>query len=296
MHHHGRPWGLNGPEFLEIYAAALVVLCGVVAVVRLALRDDELGDDDRVRLAVYERAHLNGGAQQVADAALAGLVESGAVRVSRDRALTATGTEAQDEFQRLVLNAIGEGAEVPHVRKAIARSGRCAPVEQGLRDRKLIVSARARRFMRAVLGLFPLLLVINLARTVNGVELGFPVGGLGAEFVFTLLAWGASAGYCGHPLATAAGEQVKLRDWPRVRKWQYAGHHRRGVEPGPVEVEDDLVLHRDAATEVAKCGFPGYPDRRISELLQPRSNGSGGGAGGAGGSGGGGGGCGGGGC
>lgn len=301
MHVHGRPWGMNGPEFLVVYAVVLIVVCCVVAAVRFRLRDHELGQYEHGTLNLYERAYLNDGAARVADTALAGLVEARAVRVNRGRRITATGPTGRDGFQNLVLDHIKGETKVAALRREVKDSGRCAPIEQGLRERKLLVSASGRRVLRAVLGLYPLLLAVGVARAVDGSAQGYPIGLLIGELFLTLFVWVATAGNCGHPLATKAGESVKYRDRVGPNSiLPHSGTHRRDREPTIAETGrlGVQVAPEDAASRVAKGGLASYPDTQIARLLEPPNSGGGGGASGVGGAGGGGGGggCGGGGC
>lgn len=103
----GRPWDLNGPEFLVLCAVALAAVCCLIVFVRGAARGREFRKDDHVELTTYERAYLNGGPHRVADSALVGLVEAGAVRNSRRRDLTVVKPgKARDEYQQLALERI----------------------------------------------------------------------------------------------------------------------------------------------------------------------------------------------
>lgn len=298
----GRPWGLSGPEFLELYAALLVIWCVVVVVVRAGVLGRDV-EGEPADPGLYERAYLNGGPDRVAETALAGLVESGAVRVDRSRRLHSTGGSAADPFQRAVLDAIGETAKVSRVRKGFHRHEACAELVRRLRESGLLVPAQVRAGMTALLAGFPVLLLVNFVRAVNGARLGFPIGGLVVEALVTLVVWSIAATHCGHPLPTPAGRAARRAPGEIVeeRRIGYGGSHRRDRKPGTEK--STLVrswrLHASAAERVAVEGLDGYPDLTIRELLRPpRSSGGAAGAGGAagGGGGGGGGGCGGGGC
>lgn len=134
----GRPWGLNGPEFLLLYAVVLAVVCGVLVFVRGVARGREFRNDDRVELTTYERAYLNGGANRVADAALAGLIESWCVRISSRRDLAVIKPrKARDEYQKFVADQIDNaGANtVVRVRRAMRRNDDCASLVRSLRER-----------------------------------------------------------------------------------------------------------------------------------------------------------------
>lgn len=292
MHDHGRPWGLNGPEFLVIYAVALAAVCCVVAVVRKRVCNRELRSGDNVNLSIYERAYLTGGAARVADTALAGLVEARAVRVDRNRRITATGPKGEDGFQALVLEHIGNGTKVPALRRRFRDSGRCGPIADGLCERRLLVPAEGRRAVRAVLGLYPLLMVIGGVRAITGAAQHFPIGLLVWEVIISVFAWRVAAGSCEEPLVTKAGRAARSRG--PLTPTSRPEHRRARTTPRAAEAARPETPPEDAASRVAGGGFRSYPDTQLARLLEPpkRSSGGGGAVGGAGGGcGGGGGGC-----
>jgi uncharacterized protein (TIGR04222 family) len=267
----GRPWGLSGPEFLELYGFALVavvVLCGIVW---LMPRPGRAHGRDSAEVGLYEQAFLNGGATRVADTALAGLLAARTVRINRMRQVSVHPREKkppQDEFQELLLNGLKGRTRLfgmlRAVRSTIRRSGLCEPLERGLRERGLIVSAGVRRLAFGLLALFPLLLAAGVVRAVNGAYLGYPVAFLIMELIVTLIAWRLCSRLLAHPLRTAAGEAVRRRDL---------------TPPGDAGKDRSR-----AAARVARKGLQDYPDTRIANLLHPpKSSGGAGGGGGFGG-------------
>lgn len=266
----GRPWGLSGPEFLELYGSALaavIVLCGIVWLIP---RLGRARGRDSAEMGLYEQAFLNGGARRVADTALAGLLAARTVRINRQRQVSVNPGEKkppQDEFQELLLNDL-QGRDrlfgmLRIVRSAVRRSGLCEPLERGLRERGLIASTGLRWLAFGLLGLFPLLIAVGVVRAVHGAHLGYPVAFLNVELVATLIAWLLCSRLLAHPLRTAAGEAVRHRD---------------------LTPSGDLAAGTDrsrAARRVARNGLQDYPDTRIANLLQPpKSSGGAGGAGG----------------
>ena len=269
----GRPWGLSGPEFLKLYGVALVavvVLCGIVW---LVLRFGRARGGDSAEVGLYEQAFLNGGASRVADTALAGLLAVRTVRINRMRQVSVHPREKNppaDEFQELLLNDLQGRTRLYGLlriaRSAVRSSGLCEPVERGLRERGLIVSAGARWLAFGLLVRFPLLIAVGVVRTVNGLLLGYPVAFLIMELIVTVIAWRLFSRLLAHPQRTAAGAAVQ-----------------------------HSAMTGTAASRVARNGLRDYPDARIANLLHPpKSSGGAGGAGvgaGGGGHGGGGGGC-----
>jgi uncharacterized protein (TIGR04222 family) len=289
----GRPWGLNGPEFLPVYAVALAVVCGVVVFARGVARGREFRNDEHVELTACERAYLNGGADRVADTALAGLIESWGVRISSRRDLAVIKPrKARDEHQKFVVDQIDNAgaSTVARVRRAVRRKGSCAPLVRSLRERGLIASARMERVVRAARALIPALVAIGVVRAVNGIAQGYPVGFLVMELFATGLVWSWFQQSCRPPLLTWRGEAVRLGDPVPEDREDERGQHRRYRK---FDRRDADSAKQNAAAEVAVGGLRRYPDAATARLLAPpRSSGGGTGAGGfAGGGGGGGGGC-----
>lgn len=293
----GRPWGLSGPEFLELYGFALVGLVGLCVAVWLVPRLGRAGGG-HVEVGPYELAFLNGGPTRVADTALAGLLEARKVRINRLRQVSVHTTEQkgpEDEFQQLVVDHLHGRITIVGMlrggRRAMRRSGLCDPVERGLRERGLIVSAGARRLVFGLLALFPLLGVIGVVRAVHGAALGYPIGFLVVELVVTLVAWGLLARLLSHPQCTAAGRSARNSDLAPSEDLATAGPSE------PARPRPGTPSGR-AATRVARSGLRDYPNKRLAELLRStrsggRTGAAGGGFGGSsgGGCGGGGGGC-----
>ena len=184
----GQPWGLDGPEFLALYAVVFVVWCAVVVLVRaevrgFAPRTSSYAPD------LYERAFLHGGRDRVVDTALAGLIEDGSVRVTRSRKLHRTRDDGADDAQRAVLSLLGRESVLAALRRAFRRSGYCDPMRRRLVEEGLLVTSGVHTALRVLVWGFPLLALVAVVRGVNGILLGYPVGYLILEFAATLIAW-----------------------------------------------------------------------------------------------------------
>lgn len=267
------PWGLNGPDYLLAYALVLAMLCGCLFAVRAQAKEKQGWTGEKTDPGLYARAYLNGASGRVADTALAGLIELGAVRVNRRRELYSTGRRPADDVQRQLLEGLGDRSTVSRVRAQFKESEYCDSLLHLLREDRLIVSARHRTMLLVLLWGFPVLMLINVVRAVNGAELGFPIGGLIIELAITLFVWLFAAGKCGHPMPTDAGDAVVR---PRTGK-----HAESGTQDHAFRLPED-----DAANQVAAYGLSAYPDRTIAELLEPPNSARGGRAGGVGGGGG----------
>lgn len=282
----GRPWGLSGPEFLIVYATALAGVSVVTALARWGVSaTGRRPASAPPGLGVYEWAYLCGGPARVAETAVAGLVDSGALRVSSWRRLHFAGEPAGDDFQQAVLNRVAVCDTVAKQHKNLRRM--CGPLRDSLRERGLVCSATAHAVVLATLTLFPLLVVINVARVVTGVRLGYPIVGLLTELLITVIAWSAAGSYCQQPLRSRTGRALTP---PHVS----AVHHTPGllrVHRHRADAVSDVVKQAmpppiPATTPVAVCwvaahGIAAYPDPEIARLLRPRPS-AGGGAGGGG--------------
>ncbi|WP_263251305.1 TIGR04222 domain-containing membrane protein [Saccharopolyspora rosea] len=261
----GRPWGLSGPQFLLLYAVLLVCACFAFAAVRAWARRPPAPVDGR-DLGLHELAYLRGGANRVVDAVVAGLVESGALRVDRSRLLHATAAaRPRDAFEHEVLANSGVGTTMAILRDHFRARGLTDPIEDELVARGLLVTAKRRSVVVASAWLVPLLGVVGVVRAINGATHRYPVGFLVMELIVTAMVW------------------VVLRGLARGLRRTTAGQRAAGPSTG-----------QSAAHRVALRGLRAYPDRQIAALLGPSLVGSGAGGGGPAGDGGGG--CGGGGC
>ena len=278
-------WGLSGPEFLQLYGAALVVLLLLaVAVALLAKRDGHRSDaaaGSGAELGTYELAYLFGGVDRVADTAVAGLVEAGSVRVTRSRELHSLGGQrvggqrvarGADEHQNEVLEC--SWPDINRLRRAFRVSDRGEPLRRSLQQRGLVITEPRRRASELVARLFPLLGLVGVARLLSGVADGDPVGFLVLELCGTGLVWAGARTAGQNPRPTRLGERVKQERGQRERtRGSLRGKHAPVRSPEPAT----------AALLVAVGGVSAYPDSELASLLVPPTSSGGNGGGGGGG-------------
>ena len=239
----GRPWGLSGPDFLWLYGAGLVVALGVAIYLRWWVRRPPLveplpaGDASMV-------AYLMGGKRQLVETALARLIEQGAVRVSRDGKVTTTATSAPDPLDHAVLIRMG-GRRARRVHEVLDRAEVLRPIadlaESFATQPLRVLPDRARRASRLGLLIPYLLLVVGVARFVNGLVGGYPVVYLALELIATLILIAV------------------LHEWGRKYRGQPTVHAQRIVA--------EARTSRGAAMLVALGGVDAYPDKEIASAL-----------------------------
>ena len=280
------PWGLSGPEFLLIYFLALVASMALVVAARLWAQQSSSGTPvpSMPPLALYELAYFVRGRQAVSETAIAELLHDNAARVDRKGRLVPTRKPAPDPFSASVLASFGSGKHVKRARKA-APASVITPMTSKLHELGLISSPERAKFARVVAWLPAVVLVIGLARLINGILLGRPAGFLVIELLITVVLLAFGHGLVSQPLRTSAGKELanrfKKRTSSTVSAWAKAC-------PGTVRTA--------AMANVAVLGLVAYPDPAISSILRIHtvSAGSSGGdasSSGGGGCGGGGGGC-----
>ncbi|WP_197288479.1 TIGR04222 domain-containing membrane protein, partial [Nocardia sp. NRRL S-836] len=182
-----RPWGLSGPEFLQLYWIGLALAVLVAIVFRVRAR---AGGSQPVRsLDMDELAYLAGGPKRVAETAVARLLTAGELRTSRRGAVQATGSaQARNPVDRAVLDDSRRytNRTVNLMIPAVARDGAVTAIggrleELGLVVRPEVVKA-ARRNGSVLLWL---LLAVGLVRWVNGIVIDAPVGWLTLQLLIT---------------------------------------------------------------------------------------------------------------
>lgn len=181
-----QPWGLSGPQFLGVYAVALLVSLAVVAVMRNRLRVGPF--TDRGPVDVYTLAAVAGGGKRVVDTAVYAMIEGGHLRASRDHKLTVCGGVPGEPVQRAVLGAFGksESATLPELRRPAVTSHEVRQASAVAVDRGFLLAPDRRRAVRLTT-LLPLAVFgVGVARLVNGVRLGRPVGLLVLELLVTV--------------------------------------------------------------------------------------------------------------
>ncbi|MEU4807535.1 TIGR04222 domain-containing membrane protein [Actinosynnema sp. NPDC023587] len=188
-----RPWGLSGPEFLELYWIALAVTAVWAIAVRVRLRGTRGGDPAGV-LGPYEVAFLTGGPRRVVETSVASLIAAKALRPARNGSVSVVGTPtAHDPVDQAVI------ADATRYRyrtltlliTSVSDQGVAGVIGDSLVDRGYLVPPRvAKRLVgRSALPMV-LLFVIGVVRWVNGLVIGAPVGWLTLQLVLTgVLIW-----------------------------------------------------------------------------------------------------------
>lgn len=291
-----QPWGMSGPEFLAVYTAAFAGAGVATALLRAGLR--KRYDTDPAAGAgpadVYTLAVVGGGSERVVDTAVQALVEGGRLRAGRDHRISACGTPFADEpVQQAVLSCFdsAKGIELSTARNRSAGSEPVRRIGQDAVARGLLLAPGQRGV--STTAVLPLLAVfcVGVARLVNGVRLGRPVGLL----VVALLISGVVAAVvaANTPRRTLAGDRLLARARqgkapdPRLFGFYDAAY-------APTAAGGGAPLVPAAVLGVAVLGAVGVADLDLRRALYGSSDSSsGGGSGGDSGSGSG---CGGGGC
>ncbi|WP_086787544.1 TIGR04222 domain-containing membrane protein, partial [Crossiella equi] len=188
------PWGLSGPEFLQLYGVGLAVAVVLAFWIRFAARrpDPDARTDSR-GLTPVELGYLIGGAERAAETAVAGLLARDVLRASRGGHVSSTGAPAlADPVERAAHDYLdGARRPVALLLGRVASSRAVTELGARLADRGLLVpvTRKERTAARSALPLV-VLAVIGLVRAVHGGALGFPIGYL----VLFLIATGVLAG------------------------------------------------------------------------------------------------------
>ncbi|CAM4018950.1 TIGR04222 domain-containing membrane protein [Kibdelosporangium persicum] len=185
------PWGLSGPDFIVLYAIGFVIACVATLVLRKRARSAPLAAQHEP-LTADETAYLAGGWPRMVESTLADLVERNVIRVQRNGLLypvADSGFVPESTLEdRLVSRVAGRPGRPLHYHLATLNK---LPDYDQVRDdlvrRGLLFDGGTRG--RAALAALPLfvLAVIGIARWINGVNLGFPVGYLSMLLILTLV-------------------------------------------------------------------------------------------------------------
>lgn len=263
------PWGISGPDFVVLYIALL----GAVLLVRLVVTGIAVAWARRPGRAqpgppptVYQLAFLAGGPDRATDAAIAALVERGQLRVNSYKQISKTGTRPVEPLERAVFD-IAKLKTTAVIRAKVRGSAAMRALADSLDERGLLSSAnRQARTFGLVLQLA--VLALGIARLVNGVSLGRPVGIL---LFLTLLATVLA-------LASAAGLKTAARR-PSAAGHRVLGQARAAASgPMPAGALAGGVLLGGAVAAVALGGWAMYPDDELSAALMPSAGSGGGGS------------------
>ncbi|SDG86817.1 TIGR04222 domain-containing protein [Lentzea fradiae] len=248
-----RPWGLSGPEFLQLYWIGLALAVLVAVVVRVRVRAGR-GDQPVRSLDMDELAYLAGGPRRVVETAVARLLTAGEIRTSRRGAVsTTTTTSPRNPVDRAVVDDCRRytNRTVNLMIPAVAAGEAVTAIGRRLEAMGLVVDpAVAKSALRK--GTLPLwaLLVIGVARWVNGVAIDAPVGWLTMQLVLTGLLL---------LLLTRRSKHVRTGKGNRVLDEARGGGLRAGAP--------DEALYAGAAGLVVFGGLAVHPDLEVRSSL-----------------------------
>lgn len=205
------PLELTGPKFLLFYVIVLVIAIIIATLLRRWLiRSNEDFSVKRISVDPYEAAFLRGGPQQAIDTAIAMLVKSNFLKVSKtDRKLSIIRKlqPGAHRLEQLVLNTVASKGtiKIADIRSKVLRSA--GPVADRLKTLGLVVSdqqwSAARKASAFALTLVLLLGVIKIG---IGISRDRPVGFLVVLCILTaLIAFGF---FNTRPVATKLGKRA----------------------------------------------------------------------------------------
>ncbi|MDT7799734.1 MAG: hypothetical protein QOI78_3167 [Actinomycetota bacterium] len=266
------PWGISGPDFVVLYIALLgaallirLIVAGVVG--SRAARADNVQPGPPP--TVYELAFLAGGPDRAVDAAIAALVERGQLRVNSYKQISQAGSRPIEPLERAVAD-VAQLKTTATIRAQVRGSAAMRALEDGLDRRGLLASAAAKRQARTFgLVLQLAVLVLGVARLVNGISLGRPVGIL---VPLVLIA------------AVLTIVAAVRRTRTGARQPSAAGHRllgqARSAASGPVPAGALAggFLLGGAVAAVALGGWAMYPDEELGAALTPPAGFGGGGS------------------
>ncbi|MCX2954325.1 TIGR04222 domain-containing membrane protein [Lentzea sp. NEAU-D7] len=183
-----RPWGLSGPEFLQLYWIGLALAVLVAIVVRVRARAGHSTQPVR-SLDMDELAFLAGGPRRVVETAVARLLTSGELRTSRRGTVQATSTtRSLNPVDRAVITDCQRytNRTVALMIPSVAADPVVTGIGRRLEDMGLLAGSDVVKSATRK-GSVPLwvLLAIGVARWVNGVAVDAPVGWLTLQLVLT---------------------------------------------------------------------------------------------------------------
>ncbi|MGX7826748.1 TIGR04222 domain-containing membrane protein [Actinokineospora sp. 24-640] len=270
-----QPWGISGPDFLRIYLVGFAFVLLFAAAVRIAVRAgtpvgrSAAGLVRADLLSVHELAYLAGGPRRVVETTVARLLDLGKLKANRQGAVrVVAGATATDAVDLAVLTDAQRYANrtVSLLIDRVSRDDAVKAVRTSLTVKGLLVDGGD---IRARLAAVPalVLLVVGVARWLNGISLGHPVGWLTVGLIVT------------------AVMAVVLYRAPLSER-SYAGERvlseARKMRAQSVALATQTTLLGGATTTVLFAGLAAYPDPDISAALATRASTSSGGGGGSG--------------
>ncbi|HKP85250.1 MAG TPA: TIGR04222 domain-containing membrane protein [Blastocatellia bacterium] len=211
------PLDLSGPQFLLFYVVTLVIAILIATLMRRRLiRSNEDFGVRRITVDPYEAAYLRGGAQQAIDTAIAMLVQSKVLQVSKtDGRLSISGNlpAGAHKLEQTVFKAVDSksGRKISDIRSSVLPS--VEPIAARLKTLGLVLSDE--RWEVAGKGpalAVAMVLLLGIIKIAVGVSRGRPVGIL--VFLCILTAIIALAFFKARPLLTKLGKRVlgQLKD------------------------------------------------------------------------------------
>ncbi|MFD0202238.1 MULTISPECIES: TIGR04222 domain-containing membrane protein [Saccharothrix] len=250
-----RPWGLSGPEFLELYWIALAVSLAFAVYVRVRLRGTR-GASPAGVLGVLDIAYLTGGPRRVVEASVAGLIDSGALVPARNGAVRIVGSPVADHpVDRAVLADAARYRYRTLTLLITSVSEDDAPRAIGRRLSEmdfLVAPDVVRRRLRT--GVVPMasLFVVGVVRWVGQLVANVPVWPLTLLLLLTgLLIWGLVQPAPRTLTAKGRDAVARARAGEVTGGWGGTGSTK-------------------AAELVALNGFDGHPDVTLRAAARPR--------------------------
>ncbi|WP_157985166.1 TIGR04222 domain-containing membrane protein [Lentzea terrae] len=183
-----RPWGLSGPEFLQLYWIGLALAVLVAIIVRVRVRAGHSSQPVR-SLDMDELAYLAGGPRRVVETALARLLTAGELRTSRRGTVQATAaTSSLNPVDRAVITDSQRytNRTVNLLIPAVAKDDAVTAIGRRLEEMGLVVHPDvAKAALRKGSTALWVLLAIGVARLVNGLAIGTAVGWLALQILLT---------------------------------------------------------------------------------------------------------------
>jgi uncharacterized protein (TIGR04222 family) len=253
---------LSGPEFLQLYWIGLALAVLVAIIVRVRVRAGHSTTPVR-SLDMDELAYLAGGPRRVVETSIARLLTAGELRTSRRGTVQATSTaQSLNAVDRAVITDTQRytNRTVRLMIPAVTNDGVVTAIGRRLEDMGLVVNpAVAKSALRKGSVVLWVLLVIGVARWVNGLANGAPVGWLTLQLVIT----GALIF-----VLTRRGKHVRTSKGNNVLDAaRTSGTHRAATS--------DEALYAGAAGLVLFGGLAVYPDLAVrSSLLAASGNAS----------------------
>lgn len=255
-----RPWGLSGPEFLQLYWIGLAMAVLVAIVVRVRVRAGH-GTQPVRSLDMDELAYLAGGPRRVVETSIARLLTAGELRTSRRGTVQVTSTvQSLNQVDRAVITD-GQrytNRTVNLMIPSVAKDGVVTAIGRRLEDMGLVVDPDvAKSALRKGSIALWVLLAIGVARWVNGLAIGANIGWLTLQLVITGLLI---------LLLTRRGKHVRTGKGNRVLG------DARGTSVRAASTDE--ALYAGAAGAVLFGGLVVYPDLAVRSSLLASSPGS----------------------